>query len=340
MADLVSVIVPVFNAEKYLSECIESILKQSYFEIELLLVDDGSTDQSGAICASYVEKDSRVRYIKKENGGVSSARNAGIDHAKGEYLFFCDSDDWLAEDALQLCVEKMTPKTDLVVGWLEMKVFEQSGILVDSKKNEKLLLITSDNWQGECVGDLFSSSCAKLYRKKIVSDFDLRFHENQKMLEDMKFVFDYLSVSNRWITLDKVIYLYRVFVGLDYIEKRRSKTLDQDVYATYFSAKKYFSSKDKPVPTSVKNFFFFQFQMIVKCEFWSNHSKNAKKKKILELTEWILSEKLIEGMDRGGFTRAEQWLLYRKNYFMYRLLNRLMLIRYGSKVKGNVAIKE
>lgn len=93
---MVSIIVPVYNAEKYLSRCVDSILSQTMKDFELLLIDDGSQDESGRICDEYSEKDARVRVFHKPNGGVSSARNLGIDHAKGKYIIFIDSDDyWL-----------------------------------------------------------------------------------------------------------------------------------------------------------------------------------------------------------------------------------------------------
>lgn len=91
----ISIIVPVYNVEKYLHRCVDSILAQTFADIELLLVDDGSRDKSGAICDEYVEKDSRVRVFHKENGGVSSARNLGLDNARGKWIGFVDSDDWV-----------------------------------------------------------------------------------------------------------------------------------------------------------------------------------------------------------------------------------------------------
>lgn len=94
--DLISIIVPIYNVEKYLRMCLDSIENQTYSNIEVLLIDDGSTDDSGKICQEYVARDSRFRYIKKENGGASDARNFGIARAKGEYLSFVDSDDWLS----------------------------------------------------------------------------------------------------------------------------------------------------------------------------------------------------------------------------------------------------
>lgn len=94
----ISVIVPVYNVEQYLPRCVESILAQTYENLEILLVEDGTKDNSGAICDAYARQDARVKAIHKENGGLSSARNAGIDAATGDYLSFVDSDDWIEPD--------------------------------------------------------------------------------------------------------------------------------------------------------------------------------------------------------------------------------------------------
>lgn len=96
--DLISVIVPVYNVEKYLHKCINSILNQTYKNLEIILIDDGSTDNSGKICDEYALKDNRIKVIHKENGGLSSARNAGLDICSGDYIGFVDSDDYIAED--------------------------------------------------------------------------------------------------------------------------------------------------------------------------------------------------------------------------------------------------
>ena len=108
-----SIIVPVYNAEKYLPKCINSLLAQSVTDFELLLVNDGSNDGSLALCNEYAAKDSRVKVYDKPNGGVSSARNYGIERAVGEYIMFVDSDDWLSEDALSVCMPYL-PEYDIV----------------------------------------------------------------------------------------------------------------------------------------------------------------------------------------------------------------------------------
>ena len=99
---LISVIVPVYNVEEYLKQCLDSILEQTFSNYEVILVNDGSTDSSGLICQEYAEKDARIRYFEKENGGLSDARNYGIEQAQGEYLTFVDSDDFL--DASHLTI--------------------------------------------------------------------------------------------------------------------------------------------------------------------------------------------------------------------------------------------
>ena len=102
---LISVIVPVYNVEKYLPKCVDSILNQTYRNLEVILVDDGTPDASGAICDAYAQRDPRVKVIHKENGGLSSARNAGIDIARGEYFGFVDSDDWIEPETYESLLE-------------------------------------------------------------------------------------------------------------------------------------------------------------------------------------------------------------------------------------------
>ena len=114
---MISIIVPVYNTEKYLRRCIDSVLAQTYQDFELLLIDDGSKDSSGAICDEYAAQDARVRVFHKENGGVSSARNVGLDNARGEWITFVDADDWIESDMLELLLRKGEETgADIVMG--------------------------------------------------------------------------------------------------------------------------------------------------------------------------------------------------------------------------------
>ena len=102
---MISVIVPVYNVEKYLDNCVESIVNQTYKDLEIILVDDGSPDNCPAMCDEWAKKDSRIRVIHKENGGVSSARNIGLDNVTGEYIGFVDSDDYLESNMYELLLQ-------------------------------------------------------------------------------------------------------------------------------------------------------------------------------------------------------------------------------------------
>lgn len=130
----VTIIVPVYNVEKYLTCCIGSILSQSFKDFELLLIDDGSSDLSGEICDDYVEKDARIRVFHKENGGVSSARNLGLENAQGEWICFIDSDDWVEVDFLKELIQY--DSFDLVVGGCE----GVGCMIYSTKRNENLII--------------------------------------------------------------------------------------------------------------------------------------------------------------------------------------------------------
>ncbi len=136
----VSVIVPVYKVEPYLRRCVDSILAQTFTDFELILVDDGSPDNCGAICDEYAEKDSRVKVIHKKNGGVSSARNMGLDAARGEYIYFCDGDDYIEKELLADAVQAMS-------GY-DMVVFNTFFVDINGVKTGRVsdYYIDSDRW--------------------------------------------------------------------------------------------------------------------------------------------------------------------------------------------------
>lgn len=117
MDELISIIVPIYNVENYLRQCLDSIIAQTYQNFECLLINDGSPDNSAEICREFVDKDARFRYFEKENGGLSSARNLGIEKSRGAYITFVDSDDWLDSDYLEVLYSKIVEyDTDFVIG--------------------------------------------------------------------------------------------------------------------------------------------------------------------------------------------------------------------------------
>ena len=124
MMNKVSIIIPVYNTKKYLEQCVFSIVEQTYQNIEILLVDDGSTDGTSDLCDEIAKKDSRVRVIHKTNGGAATARNLGIDEATGEYVMFVDSDDWLDTDAVENLVEHADKNNTDVIRFSYVREFE------------------------------------------------------------------------------------------------------------------------------------------------------------------------------------------------------------------------
>lgn len=185
----ISVIVPVYNVEKYLHRCIDSIFAQTFTGFELLLIDDGSKDKSGEICDEYARKDARVRVFHKANGGVSSARNVGLDNAKGEYICFCDADDWVDRIWLEDFCDKL-PCDMVVQGYKYQKVDDSLWQTVqlqnlDAKVTFALdYLFTFDN-----IGYLW----CRCFKTSVIKEFNLKFNCDYVVREDHEFIIAYSS---------------------------------------------------------------------------------------------------------------------------------------------------
>jgi Glycosyltransferases involved in cell wall biogenesis len=214
---LISVIVPVYNTAYYLPKCIRSLLRQTHKELEILLVDDGSTDGSGAICDRYALRDDRIRVIHKANGGVSSARNAGLDAASGQYVAFVDSDDWLPEKALDCLVKKMEEdRADWCGGAFEVlgpirteKVdyFRDAAGTDDSEEQ--------DHRVSSFVGCIpyIHSCCGMLFRMDIIRRHSLRFSPAIQFGEDTFFTLAYIGHCETMTYTGETVYNYSRIVS-------------------------------------------------------------------------------------------------------------------------------
>ena len=221
-----TVIVPVYNAEKFLHKCIGSILSQTYADFELILIDDGSIDNSRTICYHYAQSDSRVRVFYKDNGGVSSARNVGLDKAQGDLVCFVDSDDTLPNGALEIMMNNAI--ADLVVGGFRMSPMEINQFPIwDSgcvESREDLSRFLNDNIDTI----LFRVPWAKLFQRNIISNNAIRFDENLSFGEDTLFVVSYLLKIGKVSLCKKVCYNY-YSIAEEYIskyKKHNDKILD------------------------------------------------------------------------------------------------------------------
>ena len=203
-APIISIIIPVYKAEKFLNRCIDSVLIQSFKDYELILVDDGSPDNSGAICDEYAEKDARIKVLHKKNGGVSSARNAGIEISRGEWIVFVDSDDYLQPDFL---INPNDLKEDLAISSYE--VFGDESNIV---KNENKVIQENDikDFLSKNLQEpMFRVPWAKYFRSHIIKDNNIRFQTDIHIGEDTYFILDYLCYTRNIRFIDSSMYMYK-----------------------------------------------------------------------------------------------------------------------------------
>lgn len=191
---LISIIVPVYNVEKYLSKCLDSLVNQTYENIEIVCVDDGSTDSSGAICDEYAKKDARIKVIHKENGGLSDARNAGLEAINGEYVMFIDSDDWIDIDTCEQCINTLERYDVDLILWSYIReydnntkpkrLFEHGSKYFSNKEAKEKIFLRCVGLSGEELRnvenmDSIVTAWGKLYKSEIINN--IRFKDTTEI---------------------------------------------------------------------------------------------------------------------------------------------------------------
>ena len=203
-----SVIIPVYNAAGTLDRCLSSLLNQPHENAEILLINDGSTDESGQICLRYAQAHVCVHYFEKENGGVSSARNLGLEKATGEYILFVDSDDYVTSDyfaAIDEAIERWHP--DILLFGLQCfgmhnDIWQTHNFFGDDELN------TAQFVRNVSRVYLYSNMTTKLFRREIIRTKNLRFDETLLIGEDQAFIFAYTMYVKRMAAIDRVLYHY------------------------------------------------------------------------------------------------------------------------------------
>lgn len=200
----VSVIVPVYKAESTIRKCIDSLLAQTLIDFEIILVDDGSPDRSGAICDEYADKDERIKVIHKSNGGVSSARQCGINHAQGEYTIHADPDDWVEPEMLEELYNKaLEEDADMVICDFYENTYKGQKYIKQAPTSRFHKDVLQDIF-----GKIHGSTCNKLIRRKIYSDFAIRFPEDINFCEDQYVIAAILIHNVKVSYLPKAFYHY------------------------------------------------------------------------------------------------------------------------------------
>ena len=204
---LVSVIVPVYNVEEYLVKSVDSILNQTYENLEIILVDDGSTDMSGAMCDSFKEQDGRIKVIHKKNGGLSDARNAGLEITTGDYIGYVDSDDWAEPDMFELMVTNCEKYGADVAACRYSKVYkdftvnESTDLILYMTREEALETYICENVERP----IYNSVWSKLFKRDLVKDY--RFPVGKKS-EDIMYTTKAFCNMNSCVYIDKALYNY------------------------------------------------------------------------------------------------------------------------------------
>lgn len=205
----ISVIVPVYNVEKYLSRCIDSILAQTFKDFELLLIDDGSKDSSGKICDEYAKKDKHIRVFHKENGGVSSARNLGLDLAVGEWVSFVDADDKIEEKYLSDLIENSSNVELVICGYKQIGISNKTVIYNEAVFNMKLYKDQSYFNRSEIEAScLFYCPWRKLFKLELIKSNNIRFDEIMFLGENTCFLILYVKYVNKIKVINDTSYIF------------------------------------------------------------------------------------------------------------------------------------
>ena len=246
---LVSIIVPVYNSEKYIEKCIDSILNQTYKNLELILINDGSTDNSGHLCDVFANVDKRVKVKHMKNSGVSSARNKGMKIATGKFIQFVDSDDYIEPNMVEALTNETNNNSDMVLcGYKRISKDNNGKINQTNSKLYNKVYISRKMFLDE-FGVLFNYYYInylwnKLYVADIIKKFDITFDNSMNWGEDLIFNLNYLSYCNKITIIDKYLYNY-----IDYNNDSITSTFNSELYNNqqnmYKSVRKFLVSNDE-----------------------------------------------------------------------------------------------
>ena len=314
---MVSIIIPVYNCEKYIKRCLDSILNQTYKDIEIILIDDGSSDNSLSIANNFAEKDNRVKVFHHENNGVSYTRNRGIKLAQGEYIQFVDCDDYIDANMTETLVNRIEEfDTDLVIcGCVEVTDYGTENI--------------SCNFEGVCnimdleknIPEIFSNALVngpvnKLFKKEHITDM---FPEDTSLGEDLIFNINYLKNINTVYFTKENFYMYEIHDG-SLNRKYRENSIDiaERLYLIKMDFIKYAKLGTQAIKDASTTFILFLFYGL--SDLYDVSKFDNKTKKII-LKKWIYNRNVIEAVKHAEFKKIKykisKILIRRKLCFLF-----------------------
>lgn len=323
MNDLISVIVPIYNSEKYLDRCVMSILNQTYANLEVILINDGSKDLSLDICYSLEKKDKRIKVINKENEGVSITRNVGIKDSIGKYLMFVDSDDYLHNTYIEKMYTYLKEnKLDMVISSMTFVDENYDFIRTYSYKSENLILNFNDITESMIKTSYFNSVCKIIISSKVVKENEMMFNKELKFGEDLLFSYNLLHTVQNFGYLD--------FPGYYYLQNSLSATHknSMEVVNKYIDDNKYvydiirqYIQDDVLINNKLftkYNFALLKFIKSVKYKEFKKHAVNLFNK-MFEKDSVIIVNK-IDYESKSNYMLMK--LLIRRHYLIYYLVAR------------------
>lgn len=323
--EVVSIIIPAYNVENYIVRTIESCINQTYKKIEILIIDDGSLDNTSKIIQKYVLKDDRIKYFYQENSGVSKARNNGISQANGKYIVFLDSDDWLEKDAIEYLICHQEKYKECFIN-VNRQCIELDGKVLKEKNkvfNEKIKILDTEKFLENFIENNYSvsSSCYKLYSREVLLKNRLRFREDIFHGEDGLFVFEYL------LKVDKVLYsnkpLWNILERPD--SASREKKFDRKLFTAITAVEKMLelSRGNKELESKMKAYLVLRTKMVYLKGLLTNSLKEEEEKELKKImlsyqkeffSEIKLKEKIIFFLILKGPKIILKNLLVLKNY--------------------------
>lgn len=290
--NMISIIVPVYNVENKVNRCLDCLVNQTYKNIEMLLIDDGSTDNSGQICDEYAKKDKRIKVIHKQNGGVSSARNVGIKEASGKYLMFVDSDDYMEKNTCEIMADAIEKyNVDLIIASYNTVYNDKIMKHICTEKIYKNISDIKDDFRLIYMDCFLNSPWNKLFKKEFITK---KFDENMRYFEDYYFVLDYMDNIKNLATIETPLYYYVEDVNSSLTKIFREDTFDvfPKIYKRQLDfCHKYLGTEfDCELKSSLLYGFYNTAQKLV-------YSNNTKKYKVDMIYKWIEND-TIKGIDK------------------------------------------
>ena len=343
--ETVSIIIPIYNAQKYIETCLDSVIKQTYQHFEVVLVDDGSKDASGVICDNYAKNDRRITVYHRENSGVSAARNFGLEHAKGKYILFVDADDAMESDMLEGCVLLAESyKAELVICSFRYHMMDDNRVVENSLGSDfcETAKELFDHWFTVLVEkEILNPPWNKFVRKDLLDKNQIRFHEKFSICEDMAFSIQILAASKKTVLTGKMYYNYYL---------KSSGTLVYKFHENYFEALtnfydsayqycKKFNNNSKQIRclnTRYVNLIIMFLKQICTKSHWDKEERYEKMRKIGSNERFLRS---LKSTSLNSKKRLVCFFLQTGQFYLIHLLYKLKSANCRKVVKADPCLK-